>query len=349
MSLYDIKIYVQNNWLLPVARRHPKLADLYYFLFSSDFSREHQKVLQGKYAHLKALKENKPNAFYLRRQVHRLEKGLIMKNRRPVFALEYIGDTISTFHTMAKQNGSSPDTDQELLRWTRDVLTAYFEATDAENQHIKAAAQKFEHALNDIDLSKNEQQYAPYKRLQGTKSDVSYASFLALTQQRRSVRYFLQKDIPYELIEQACRAASYSPSACNRQPFEFRIFTDQDMKNRVGSIPMGIRPYFENIPVLMVLVGKLDAYLNERDRHVIYLDGGLASMSFVLALETLGLSSVTINWPDIEFYEQQMDKLLNLGPHERPMMLIGLGYADPDGGIPFSQKKTPAQLLKLNL
>jgi nitroreductase len=71
-------------------------------------------------------------------------------------------------------------------------------------------------------------------------------------------------------------------------------------------------------------------------------------MSLMFALETLGLSSVPINWPDIEFIEQQMEKIIPLSEDERPMMLIGIGYADPDGGIPYSQKKTPDQLLIFN-
>jgi nitroreductase len=111
---------------------------------------------------------------------------------------------------------------------------------------------------------------------------------------------------------------------------------------------MGIRTNFKNIPVFVVVVGRLSAYLSERDRHVIYIDGGLASMSFMYALETLGLSSVPINWPDIEYLEQQMEQIIPLGEDERPIMLIGLGYADPEGGIPFSQKKTPEQLLVYN-
>ncbi|MCH8566878.1 MAG: nitroreductase family protein [Balneolales bacterium] len=349
MSLYDFKLYVQNNILLPVVRRHPKLADLYYFLFSSDFSREHQKVLEGKFMHLQALKENKPNSFHLRRQVHRIEKGLIMKNRRSVFALDYIGDTVHNYKKLSEFGDYTGQPDTELLKWASSVLQTYFNSTDTTNSVIAEAYKKFQSTKHKVEVQLKPVDYVPYKRAQTIKSNITYEDFLALTRQRRSVRYFLDKEVPYDLIQKACLAAAYSPSACNRQPFEFRIFTDQDMKNKVGAIPMGIRPFFENIPVLIVLVGKLSAYASERDRHVIYLDGGLASMSFILALETLGLSSLTINWPDIEYLENKMDQLLKVKPDERPMMLIGLGYADPEGGIPYSQKKTTDQLLQLNI
>ncbi|MGY6559832.1 MAG: nitroreductase family protein [Nitritalea sp.] len=347
MSLYDLKIKIQNNYLLPIVRKHRKLADLYYFLFSSDFSREHQKVLEGKFLHLSALKANKPNAFHLRRQVHRLEKGLIMKNRRRSFARDYIGDTVKNYITLNENRHLGGDIDEGLLLWGYSVLTAYFEAVDhdAEIQALHTQFMTCEHPLS---IQQAPVKAAPYKRKEAHRSQVSYEDFLSLTKQRRSVRYFLQQEVPKDLLEKAMAAATYSPSACNRQPFYFHVFTEEEKKNKVGALPAGIRPFFKNMPVIMVLVGRLSAYLSERDRHVIYLDGGLASMSFVLALETLGLSSVTINWPDIEYLEGKMDELLPLRPDERPMMLIGVGYADPEGGIPYSQKKTPDQLMRFN-
>ena len=188
----------------------------------------------------------------------------------------------------------------------------------------------------------------PYFRKEQTISQVKFEDLYNLATQRRSVRWYQDKSVPSDLIEKAISIATLSPSACNRQPFEFRIFTEKDKKDIIGSIPMGIKGYYENIPCFAVIIGKLSAYLSERDRHVIYIDGGLAAMSFMFALETLGLSSVPINWPDIEKQEKKMDKVLDLRDDERPVLVIGFGYADPEGMIPYSQKKTPATLIKYN-
>jgi len=65
----------------------------------------------------------------------------------------------------------------------------------------------------------------------------------------------------------------------------------------------------------------------------------------MLALETLGLSSCPINWPDIESRERKIAKRLGLGAHERVVMLIATGYAMAEGGVPFSQKKCAELLL----
>lgn len=155
----------------------------------------------------------------------------------------------------------------------------------------------------------------------------------------------MEKPVPRELIDKAIHAAIQAPSACNRQPFEFRIFDDKEMVQQVVNIPMGTRGYGHNIPVVIVVTGNLDAYFSERDRHVIYIDASLASMSLMLALETLGLSSCPINWPDIEQRERQMEKLLALKKYQRPVMCIGVGYADPEGMVAFSAKR-PIEMVR---
>ena len=111
------------------------------------------------------------------------------------------------------------------------------------------------------------------------------------------------------------------------------------MVKKVSEIPMGTKGYAHNIPVIAVIVGRQRAYFSERDRHLIYIDGSLAAMAFMFALETQGIASCPINWPDIEERERKMAKLLGLAPDERPIMLVAIGYPDPEGAVAYSQKK----------
>ena len=62
---------------------------------------------------------------------------------------------------------------------------------------------------------------------------------------------------------------------------------------------------------------------------LVYIDGSLAAMQLMLALESLGLSSCSINWPDVEERERQLAKILGLAYQERTVMLLAVGYADP--------------------
>ncbi len=352
MLKYQVSQHIQKTVLIPVCRKNRFLSSFYYCFFSKEFSREHQKVLNGKYTHIKALKSNKPNEFHLRRETHRLEKGLTMKEQRPLFALDYINDVVHNYKILNTEYWNNPGSvDTDLLLWSESIISKYFASVDPHPTVSKAKSvfENIKHFKRPKELLEVAAELpVPYFRREREYNSVTYEDMLKLSLQRRSVRWYMDKPVPRDLLEKAVTIATLSPTACNRQPFEFRIFDSEELKNVIGSIPMGIKGFYENIPVFVVVVGKLSAYLSERDRHVIYIDGGLASMSFMLALETLGLSSVPINWPDIEELEKKMENVLHLKDDERPLMLMGVGFADPDQKIPYSQKKSPQYLIKYN-
>ena len=66
------------------------LSAIYYTLLSKSFWREFNSVLLGRFLYLKRLNKKTENIFLLRRNVHRLEKGLLMIPRKPVFGIKYI-------------------------------------------------------------------------------------------------------------------------------------------------------------------------------------------------------------------------------------------------------------------
>jgi nitroreductase len=103
---------------------------------------------------------------------------------------------------------------------------------------------------------------------------------------------------------------------------------------------MGTSGYNHQIPGLIVIVGNLGAFFDQRDRHLIYIDGCLAAMGLIFALEAQGVNSCCINWPDLPDREAAMRNLLGLKKYERVVMLIAYGYADPSALVPFSAKRT---------
>jgi nitroreductase len=111
---------------------------------------------------------------------------------------------------------------------------------------------------------------------------------------------------------------------------------------------MGTLGYAHNIPCIVVVIGTLRAFFSERDRHLIYTDASLATMSFVFAAETLGLSSCCINWPDIRTKEAEMAQLIGLAPDERVVLLIAVGYPDASALVPRSEKKPVQELRSYN-
>ena len=320
----------------------PRLSSFYYFLLSNQFKREQHAVLNGKVKHLKEQQSEQSNYYSLVRNTHRIEKGLLMRPRKPVFALDYIEQTTDAFLNLNGQYGEVAQ-----YKWFKDVLSEYFEATKG-HPKVEKLAKRFYEGVKDKESPQAGPRSVPYKRIAAEKPDISYEDFYRLTRYRRSVRWFLDKKVPRDLVDKAVLAASQAPSACNRQPFEYHIIDDPDLLEKVRNLPGGIKGYAQGIPMLIVVVGNLDAYFDERDRHVIYIDASLANMTMMLALETIGLSSCPINWPDIEDLERKMEQVLELKKHQRPLMCMAVGYPDPDGMVAYSEKRNLNQIRKYN-
>ncbi|MFW5703416.1 MAG: nitroreductase family protein [Patescibacteria group bacterium] len=315
---------------------------LYHMVFFLPFSREQHASIKATYAYYRNIDKLQATRVDLRRNVHRIEKGLSMKKVRKTFAFSYIEETIESYMFAVQQYLNNPEfIDVNELYWAHDVLEMYFQAVELgkSKQYLKDTFLELNGKLQNMEKEKESSTMRPFLASERHQSQVSYDDFLALAKQRRSVRWFQGKPVPRELIDKAILAARESPSACNRLPYEYKVFDDAELVKQVSHIPFGAKGYADNIPVVVVLVGKLSHFFSPRDRHIIYIDASLSAMSFMFALETLGLSSSVINWPDFEPLEITMQHKLKLQVDERPIMLIAVGYADPKGKIPYSQKK----------
>jgi nitroreductase len=322
---------IVDQVLPPVFKSSQFLASIYYAIISNQFWREHHAVLAGKVAYRQSLKEIGETSILLRRNIHRIEKGLIMQPRRDVFAEKFINETVKFYERAIKQGNLNC----EEKKWFTDVLTLYF--TIVKNTDIISIARiKF---LSCVERDDKSQKFTPYQFDALPKSDINYRQLNKLFVKRRSVRWYQDEKVPMELIEKALNLAALAPSACNRQPYMFYVSENKQKAIEIAKCAGGTNGWAEGIPCMIAIIGDLSAYPDEKDRHLIYIDSSLAAMQLMLALETLGLSSCAINWADVGGAEQKMKKLLGLKPFERTIMLLSVGYAQDKGGIPYSHKK----------
>jgi len=316
----------------------------YHLLFSRAFDREILAYTHAIYHYHRKIRGVQGSNVLLRRNIHRLEKGMIMENPRAVFALDYIEETVEAY-AMILEGASRVALDPGEMQWAHDTLSAYFKAVDARHSLIARLKKRFE-SLPVPEAALSESTLTPYPSKERDGLQIpSYEAFLALSRKRRSVRWFQEKKVPREDLDKALAAAAMAPSACNRQPFQYRIFDEPALVKEIANIPFGTGGYADNLPMVIVVTGDLSDYFSARDRHTIYIDASLSVMAFMYALETLGLSSVAINWPDFGLLESKMKKKLNLQTYERPIILLGVGYAKTEGRIPCSQKK-PLDLMR---
>lgn len=325
----------------PVGRR------LHYRLTSGAFSREHLAVASGRMQYRQGLQKDRVSSYLLRRNTHRIEKGLIMPNRRAVFALDFIGETLAEFEAVvAGYRKSAPDPALSgELQWAHDVLAQYFEVTPPDHPKLAPLRPRFVAAAAALKSFERAQPrcaedtaFAPFQR-DLSVNPVSIEALQDLSIRRRSVRSYRPDPVPREVIDTAIAVAAQSPSACNRQAFSFRIYDDPEMARKVAGVPAGTRSFVAGIPNVAVLVGHLRAYPRERDRHAIYVDASLAAMGFIYGLEAQGVASCAINWADEEPAESRITKMLSLAPDDRVIVMVSFGWPSEDALVPYSAKR----------
>lgn len=320
-----------RNILIKIALINPRFSSLYYFLFSTRFDDIHFSVISGVHEN----RTNKNNIGNFRRSIHRLEKGLITMPQREFFGESYISETVKIYQTLLKETQ-----DTHLTIWAENVLREYFERVK-HTSIIEQAFNKFS-SLNRTNVDNNAK---PFKYA-SKESPIRFDDFLSLNKARRSVRYYTSQPVSKKIIEKAINTALYAPSACNRQPYTFHILEGNNHINKCNHTPDGAQSFSYNINTMIYIIGNFSNYFHERDKNIIYVDGGLITMNLVLALQTLGISSCIVNWGDVKDKNRALSKKLNLKPFQKCITTLSIGYGMEGSGIPSSIKKSLKSVVK---
>lgn len=191
------------------------------------------------------------------------------------------------------------------------------------------------------------------------------AAFYSEMSSRRSVRFFSDDPVPRELIDQAIRTASTSPSGANRQPWTFVVTGDPQIKRQIrvaaeeeerinyegGRLPAHWRealeplgtdwhkPFLETVPWIVVLFEQRYGLTEEGEKvHHFYVKEscGIAAGMFITALHHMGLATLTHTPSPMGF----LTKLLERPENERPFCMFPIGYPAADCVVPDLARKS---------
>lgn len=317
--------------ILPVLTKSSICRRICYGLFSSSFDGRMKMFASSRYKYL-SLQKRCENVTMLRRNIHRLEKGLMMENRKAVFAKEYIEETVNTFCNLLNQPQHT-----DLLEWSYDVLNEYFKCVASEKT-IDLAREKF--LAVEFKKSEESSNYAPYTfRPMADYSDMA-KSFTELMEHRKSVRWFDSNRKPTrKQIDQSIALASLSPSSCNRQPFTFYVSDKKIDVDKLMSLAPGAGGFRTDVPIAILVVADMSVSPSACDNSLMYTDASLATMSLILALQSNGISSCALNWPDIQSLDSKAREIAHFDNTHRPIMLLAVGYPKPNTQVACSRRK----------
>jgi len=174
---------------------------------------------------------------------------------------------------------------------------------------------------------------------------------------RRSVRRYLDKEVPEEAVERVLEAARWAPSPHGRQPWSFVIVTRRETKERLAdtmgeewrtNLEMdgqsaevvekrleGSQRRLLGAPMLVLLclcLEDLDVYPDAERQHgetmMAVQSLGAAAQNMLLAAYSLGLDAGWMCAP--LFCPDKVSAALGLDPKLTPHALLTLGYAHGD-------------------
>jgi nitroreductase len=147
----------------------------------------------------------------------------------------------------------------------------------------------------------------------------------SIIRKRKSVRKYVQKDVPNELIEKVLESAKYAPSAGNYQPWEFIVVRNPSLKTDILE-GCDNQKWMLEAPVFII------ACINCRLAGAVYGERGLrlygiqavaaAIQNMLLTAESLGLGTCWVG----AFSEVIVSRILQCPEYVRPCSIITLGY-----------------------
>jgi nitroreductase len=195
------------------------------------------------------------------------------------------------------------------------------------------------------------------------------AEFYDSMRRRRTVREFADRPVPREIIEDCLRAAGTAPSGANMQPWHFVVVSDTAIKRKIrveaekeeydfyhhkapqewldALAPLGTnehKPFLEEAPVLIVIFA---------ERYGLLLDGrkvkhyytqesvGIAAGILITAIHHAGLVSLTHTPSPMGF----LNDILDRPSHERPFLILVVGYPAETATVPVITKKPLQQIV----
>ena len=206
----------------------------------------------------------------------------------------------------------------------------------------------------------------PYRAFDpGTGPEEAAARFRATMERRRSVRMFSDRPVSEETIRQICGAAGTAPSGANKQPWRFVAVSDPALKKQIREgaeheerefygrragdewlrdlQPFGTdenKEFLEVAPWLIVVFKMMKA---DDGGQVYYVNEsvGIAVGLLLAAAQHTGLATLTHTPSPMKFLGQ----ILGRPEHERPFLLIPVGYAADDCVVPDITRKPLEEIL----
>ena len=138
---------------------------------------------------------------------------------------------------------------------------------------------------------------------------------------RRTIRNFENREIPDDAINMILEAGRWTPSAANRQAWEFIVIRNKDLLKKLWDSKAVFSPSFQTAPLAIAIVGKINENKNWYETDVI-----LASMQIMLMAWALDIGTCWIG----SMSREKSKEILELGDNDFLLTILPMGYVKGD-------------------
>jgi nitroreductase len=144
---------------------------------------------------------------------------------------------------------------------------------------------------------------------------------LEAIKKRQSVRSYLDKEIPEDVLQQVLEAGRLAPSANNKQHWKFIVVKDEDLRKKL--IPAcKNQKFLGEAQVVIAGCATNPDYVMTCGEHSYSIDLAIALDHMSLEAASLGLGTCWIG----AFYQDQVKEILGVPKGVRIVNLLTLGY-----------------------
>ncbi len=146
--------------------------------------------------------------------------------------------------------------------------------------------------------------------------------FLTLTKNRYSCRSYRAEKVEKEKVDYIMECVRMAPSAVNRQPWRFRIITDEEQRHKLCQCYN--REWFASAPMYVIAsILHDEEWVRADGKHHGDIDIAIAVEHLCLAATEQGLGTCWV----CNFDASMCHSLFNLDSNEEAAVLIPIGYA----------------------
>jgi iodotyrosine deiodinase len=203
-------------------------------------------------------------------------------------------------------------------------------------------------------------------------AEAASRAFYELMNRRRSVRMFSDRPVSREVIENVILTAGTAPSGANKQPWRFVAVQDGAIKREIRLAAeqeerefyhrranadwlrdlkaIGTdehKPFLEIAPWLIAVFKLVKDDLMQNDSDQVYYTNesvGIAVGFLLAAIHHAGLVALTHTPSPMKF----LASILQRPPHERPYLLIPVGYPADHCVVPDLRRKSLDQIMVMD-